>query len=267
MEVSAEQLITDKCAEAASDALLATMRTGSGFRDSLKLSVTDMGLRWPDISIRVKAHMLTRPLSEESETASVRVPVTWWQHFKRDVLPWRLRRRWPVKTRELSEVVHYKVFAAYPQASVAMPASVVYCRTSETTSPIKLVREKVGVEGRINMEIAEVMEMGIDETPLAEFAGGLALDLQEYALTTPKSEESATVWFNVPATWWQQFKQDVWPTWLLRLSPVRDRELSETVHFGMFAMAESMEAELALPGEYGPAVIRTRRIRGDGGDE
>jgi hypothetical protein len=74
--------------------------------------------------VSLSSYVLAEHLARETQTVTLRVPASWWQHFKRDVLygsgrfrPTWVMRRWPARVRTLSREVTFTAWRAYPQAS------------------------------------------------------------------------------------------------------------------------------------------------------
>lgn len=55
--------------------------------------------------------------------------------------------------------------------------------------------------------------------------------LWTYFAAESLKERTEEVCFSQPATWWQHFKQDVFPEWLLARFPVRQKQTVRRVHF------------------------------------
>ena len=62
-----------------------------------------------ELAIRIRGFVY----GEEFETAGIRYPRDWWQHFKEQCFPKWAKRRWPVKYR----VDRFEARALYPQLS------------------------------------------------------------------------------------------------------------------------------------------------------
>ena len=73
---------------------------------------------------RLMSHVLAEKLATDAETTELRVPATWWQHFKQDhsrLFPkWYLRRR-PVKMTGYKQTVSFRQYRTYPNAKIALP--------------------------------------------------------------------------------------------------------------------------------------------------
>jgi hypothetical protein len=61
------------------------------------------------------------PLEKFTATAHWSVPSSWWQMFKRDVMPAWFKEKWPVEEREQSKQVEVKMYAVYPRLPYAFP--------------------------------------------------------------------------------------------------------------------------------------------------
>jgi len=72
----------------------------------------------------------------------------------------------------------------------------------------------------------------------------------------PGTEDSVVVDFYAPATWWEHFKREHFPPWLLRRYPVR--LLRYTREVSVKVTAAYPRAELLVPDEVGEAVIHAR---------
>ena len=88
--------------------------------------------------------------------------------------------------------------------------------------------------------------------------GGLLVRFVTDVLVRPGEEETELLSFAVPATWWQHLKQDVFPAWLLRRFPVRTTTLERRIRYRIDATYP--QADVVLPKEYGPAVLRVRKL-------
>jgi len=66
------------------------------------------------------------------------------------------------------------------------------------------------------------------ERAINDLASGYVMGISR---RVPAKEFEKTVTFQVPATWWQHFKQSHFPAWALRKFPVKYETLAETIGF------------------------------------
>ena len=60
---------------------------------------------------------------------------------------------------------------------------------------------------------------------------------------------------SVPSSWWQHFKQDNFPSWLVRMFPVKFKEIRKTKKVQFRRLATYPKASLVIPDEIGNVVI------------
>ena len=66
-------------------------------------AANNLEMRVVDIDFRKLRELRTWLLKKEHRVGEHDIPISWWQHFKRDALPGWIQRRWPVQTRHLVE--------------------------------------------------------------------------------------------------------------------------------------------------------------------
>ena len=49
--------------------------------------------------------------------------------------------------------------------------------------------------------------------------------------------------FCYPSNWWQHFKEDVFPPWMLRLFPVKERKVTKSFHVEQWAVYPKLTVE------------------------
>jgi hypothetical protein len=76
----------------------------------------------------LRSHMLAEELENRSKVVefTFEFPSSWWQHFKLQVFPKWLQRRFPIKYAhyKYNKKVIFKKYAAYPKANIAIPDKV-----------------------------------------------------------------------------------------------------------------------------------------------
>lgn len=75
---------------------------------------------------QVPIRLETAVLSECIKTGTfsgepISVPATWWDHWKQDRAPAWLRRKWPVRYRQITLTVELTRWAHYPEANLPLP--------------------------------------------------------------------------------------------------------------------------------------------------
>lgn len=86
-----------------------------------------------DLIFRLRAYVLSQHLDRHTETASqeveFRVPASWWQHYKRDVLARHRLTRWFVRWRPARTEVHtrtatltasWEQYATFPESEIVV---------------------------------------------------------------------------------------------------------------------------------------------------
>ena len=77
---------------------------------------------------QIKTYILAEEIDHRSKEVrfSVRLPSSWWQHFKYDKFPAWLLHKFPVKYEEYYQVktVTFRKYATYPKANILLPDKV-----------------------------------------------------------------------------------------------------------------------------------------------
>jgi hypothetical protein len=76
-----------------------------------------------------------------------------------------------------------------------------------------------------------------------EVARGLVFALRGSVPSSSASSVSASETVEVPRGWWQHLKQDLFPRWLLRLSPVKKRRVVVTVTVDRHVLYRGLDEE------------------------
>jgi hypothetical protein len=97
-------------------------------------------------------------------------------------------------------------------------------------SSLGLVCLKVGRTRVIPSSLRETARFDLVERE----RDSMIVEMTAYVTAHRLARETQTVTFEVPASWWQHWKQDAAPEWLRRRWPVRTRRLSRTVRFETF---------------------------------
>ena len=77
---------------------------------------------------RIKTYILAEEIDNRKKDVRFKysVPSNWWQHFKRDIFPQWLLRRYPVVYVEYYKIktVTFRKYATYPKANILFPDKV-----------------------------------------------------------------------------------------------------------------------------------------------
>ena len=88
--------------------------------DRLEIQIRDMVERLAK-EVVLCGNLPAEPLEKFTATAHWVVPKSWWQMFKRDVLPTWFSGKYPVIEKPQSKQVEVKCYAVYPRLPVAFP--------------------------------------------------------------------------------------------------------------------------------------------------
>ncbi len=105
-----------------------------------------------------------------------------------------------------------------------------------TGRPEKFILEKVqiGCQQEISGDLVRKVEGDGDERIRIfynQMVDRLVAQIKTFIMGEKAHEETRTVVFEYPASWWQHFKQEVFPRWLLKRYPVRRQRHQRLVIF------------------------------------
>ncbi len=93
----------------------------------------------------------------------------------------------------------------------------------------------------------------------------LCFRIRGYVLAEEVDKRSMIVKFriDIPATWWQHFKQSLFPQWLLNRTPVKHYTIERNKKVTFRRLATYPKASLILPKEVSNAVVYRTQIYED----
>ncbi len=98
---------------------------------------------------------------------------------------------------------------------------------------ITLERLRLHIARLLPREIARSAQV---DARIDELTGDIAMTLSIEILAEKLSSERRIVSFSAPATWWQFFKAQYFPTWALRMFPVKQQHKNTEVVMERLAM-------------------------------
>jgi hypothetical protein len=87
-----------------------------------------------------------------------------------------------------------------------------------------------------------------------DVADALVYQLSTYVLAEEVENRTKTVNFEYPKSWWQMFKQQYFPKWLLKRFPVKTKKDTRLVTFKKYATYPKAPA-VAFPEGYGGKIV------------
>ena len=95
---------------------------------------------------------------------------------------------------------------------------------------------------------------------LGETMDAMMVRLRGYVLAEEVDNRTKQVMFRItiPATWWEQFKEDKFPNWLKRRFPVRQRTITKTKIVRFRKLATYPMANIVLKDKVGKFVYRSQ---------
>lgn len=112
-------MISDRVLE---QAMLERLRFGRDFilgpfaRDTMHADLTAHAI--DEIATRISFEVLAGKVADETQTATVHHPASWWQHLKLS-LPASWRKRWPVRMTTTTVTIRVGTYDTYPHAGVS----------------------------------------------------------------------------------------------------------------------------------------------------
>ena len=71
--------------------------------------------------MELSSYVLADQKVSRRQTVTLEYPASWWQHFKRDQMPRRFIRRWPVRMQKYSREIILDADVTYPDADMLPP--------------------------------------------------------------------------------------------------------------------------------------------------
>lgn len=87
-----------------------------------------------EIGVRIKIALIGTDIKEESHTFKIKYPQNWFEHFKQDIFPsWLLKRFFPVKYSEETKIVTFNQEAIFPHTVLKLGKETMVIHKCENT--------------------------------------------------------------------------------------------------------------------------------------